>query len=240
MVYVPSTIVINTKNGLPGRRGDPGPSNVLTIGTVTQGTAAATITGDPPNQVLNLVLPKGDPGAPGSPTPYELRGTGMPEGVVTASPGAYYTDTAGTNGAWRWLKTTGTGNTGWRPIVADTGWRDIASLLTAASITFTGTIALRRELDRVTYRFRNFAVSAGGSFTEPTGFVYPTLGAGNYPEALNINRATNTAGTVYIGQVNRFSGNRIQLLTFATAVSGEWSFALADAWPSVIPGTATT
>lgn len=42
-----------------------GPANVLTIGTVTQGTAAATITGTAPAQVLNLVLPKGDTGAQG-------------------------------------------------------------------------------------------------------------------------------------------------------------------------------
>src|SRR6478736_8790978 len=52
----------------PGGAGGPGPANVLTIGTVTQGaTASATITGTPPAQVLNLVLPKGDPGAQGNP-----------------------------------------------------------------------------------------------------------------------------------------------------------------------------
>lgn len=39
--------------------GGNGPANVLTIGTVTQGTAAATITGTTPAQVLNLVLPPG-------------------------------------------------------------------------------------------------------------------------------------------------------------------------------------
>lgn len=42
-----------------------------------------------------------------------LEGTGMPNGVVAAPPGAYYTDTSGTNGAWVWLKTSGTGTTGW-------------------------------------------------------------------------------------------------------------------------------
>lgn len=39
----------------------------LTIGTVTVGdTAAATITGQVPDQVLNLVLPKGEPGIDGT------------------------------------------------------------------------------------------------------------------------------------------------------------------------------
>lgn len=37
--------------------GAAGPPNVLTIGTVTTGTASANITGVAPNQVLNLVYP---------------------------------------------------------------------------------------------------------------------------------------------------------------------------------------
>jgi hypothetical protein len=37
--------------------GVAGPPNSLTIGTVTTGEASATITGTPPNQVLNLVYP---------------------------------------------------------------------------------------------------------------------------------------------------------------------------------------
>lgn len=50
-----------------GEKGDTGPVNVLKIGTVESGTeASATITGQSPNQVLNLVLPKGDKGDTGS------------------------------------------------------------------------------------------------------------------------------------------------------------------------------
>lgn len=46
--------------------GPPGPPNSLDIGTVESGSvASATITGDPPSQTLNLVLPKGDQGDPG-------------------------------------------------------------------------------------------------------------------------------------------------------------------------------
>lgn len=42
-------------------RGEPGPSNTLTIGTVEKGEEArASIEGKSPNQTLNLVLPKGD------------------------------------------------------------------------------------------------------------------------------------------------------------------------------------
>lgn len=50
----------------PGPPGPAGPANTLTIGTVESGdNAAATITGESPNQTLNLVLPKGEPGKPG-------------------------------------------------------------------------------------------------------------------------------------------------------------------------------
>lgn len=52
--------------GEQGIQGETGPANMLTIGSVTSGkVASATITGEAPNQVLNLVLEKGDKGEPG-------------------------------------------------------------------------------------------------------------------------------------------------------------------------------
>lgn len=52
--------------GDTGATGATGPANVLTIGTVTSGkVASATITGEAPNQVLNLVLEKGEQGEQG-------------------------------------------------------------------------------------------------------------------------------------------------------------------------------
>jgi len=53
--------------------GPAGPSNRLSIGSVTvlppTATATATITGEPPNQVLNLGIPKGEQGPAGDPGP---------------------------------------------------------------------------------------------------------------------------------------------------------------------------
>lgn len=67
-----ATITITDEDGtttaqiLDGTNGENGQNNTLTIGTVTTGVnPSATITGDSPNQVLNLVLPKGDTGATG-------------------------------------------------------------------------------------------------------------------------------------------------------------------------------
>ena len=54
------------EKGDKGDKGEVGPSNELTIGVVEKGvSASATITGTSPNQVLNLVLPKGDKGDTG-------------------------------------------------------------------------------------------------------------------------------------------------------------------------------
>lgn len=77
--------------GDTGATGATGPANVLTIGSVTSGkVASATITGEAPNQVLNLVLEKGDKGdtgekgATGDPGPQGEQGIQGPQG----SPGA--------------------------------------------------------------------------------------------------------------------------------------------------------
>lgn len=53
---------------------------------------------------------------------HEMRGTGMPNGVVEAPIGATYIDTAKTNGALKWIKTTDDGNQGWKVVEGDTGW----------------------------------------------------------------------------------------------------------------------
>ncbi|RYG05747.1 MAG: hypothetical protein EON92_20615, partial [Burkholderiales bacterium] len=62
-----------TKWGLvaeKGDQGDPGPANVLTVGSVTTGepgtAASAVVTGISPNQTLDLTIPRGQPGANGT------------------------------------------------------------------------------------------------------------------------------------------------------------------------------
>ena len=65
--------------GPQGIQGVTGPANTLNIGSVVKGTeASATITGDAPNQTLNLVLPKGDTGAQG---PQGIQGIQGVQGV---------------------------------------------------------------------------------------------------------------------------------------------------------------
>lgn len=70
-------------SGLQGETGPAGPANTLTIGSVSSGPAAASITGTAPNQVLNLVIPTGSTGATGP--------------ANTLSIGTVTTGTAGSN-----------------------------------------------------------------------------------------------------------------------------------------------
>lgn len=68
-------------------KGDPGTSNTLTIGTVTTGEpgtqASATITGESPNQVLNLTIPRGNAGSGAAVGSIALfAGATIPEGYL--------------------------------------------------------------------------------------------------------------------------------------------------------------
>ena len=80
---------------------------------------------------------------------YEIHGTGMPNGRVTAPIGTTYVDTAVTNGALKWIKESGDGNTGWKVLIGDTGWRT----LNIVSKLNTALLQIRRVNNAVTYNF---------------------------------------------------------------------------------------
>ena len=80
---------------------------------------------------------------------FEIHGTGMPNGRVTAPIGTTYVDTAVTNGALKWIKQSGSGNTGWKVLIGDTGWRK----LEVVSIKSGAFVKIRRVNNLVTYNF---------------------------------------------------------------------------------------
>ena len=55
----------------------------------------------------------------------EIRGTGSPEGRISAEIGTTYVDVNATNGALKWIKESGNGDTGWKVLIGDTGWRTL-------------------------------------------------------------------------------------------------------------------
>lgn len=102
---------------------------------------------------------------------YEIHGTGMPNGKVTAPVGTTYVDTAVTNGALKWIKRRGNDNQGWEVLTGDTGWRtlNIVSKLGASYLK------VRRKNDTVTYQFGGLSwgwfgvVRRGGAGYQPQG-----------------------------------------------------------------------
>ena len=80
---------------------------------------------------------------------WEIHGRGMPNGVVTAPVGTTYVDEAVTNGALKWIKKSGTGNTGWEVLIGDTGWK----VLPSVSKLGNSFVKVRRVNNVVSYQF---------------------------------------------------------------------------------------
>lgn len=96
----------------------------------------------------SIILPS-SANASGQVNEYEIHGTGMPNGKVTAPVGTTYVDTAVTSGALKWIKRQGSGNQGWEVLTGDTGWRT----LNIKSKLGNSYLKVRRKNDTVTYQF---------------------------------------------------------------------------------------
>ena len=97
----------------------------------------------------SVVLPASTSSNTGQVNEYEIHGTGMPNGKVTAPVGTTYVDTNATNGALKWIKRSGTGNQGWEVLTGDTGWRN----LNIVSKLGSSYLKVRRKNDTVMYQF---------------------------------------------------------------------------------------
>ena len=139
---------------------------------------------------------------------YEIHGTGMPNGKVTAPVGTTYVDTVATNGALKWIKRSGTDSQGWEVLTGDTGWRT----LTIVSKLGNSYLKVRRKNDTVMYQFGGLSwgwfgiVRRGG----PGYVLQPSdrdrncfiLGLGGIPQGFRsefslIGGIYNDAGTPY-------------------------------------------
>ena len=102
-----------------------------------------------------------------------ITGTGSPEGKVSAPVGSIYVDSAATTGAIRWIKTSGTGNTGWVVEYGDTGWRDITDALEPEKLEVEngGYLRVRRTERYIEYALSNLTVlGTGNLYSTPAGF----------------------------------------------------------------------
>lgn len=119
----------------------------------------------------NVTLPTSTSSNTGQVNQYEIHGTGMPNGKVTAPVGTTYVDTAVTNGALKWIKRRGTDNQGWEVLTGDTGWRNL-NIVSKLGNSF---LKVRRKNDTVMYQFGGLSwgwfgvVRRGGTGYSPQG-----------------------------------------------------------------------
>lgn len=154
-----------------------------------------------------------------------IHGRGMPNGVVTAPVGTTYVDEAVTNGALKWIKKSGTGNTGWEVLIGDTGWKIIPSV----SKLGNSFVKIRRVNNVVSYQFGGLSwgwfgiVRRGGagyvlqgSDKERNCYIIQNNGipAGYRTEASLIGNIYNdkgvSYGTWYLGGVGDYNQLRFQ------------------------------
>lgn len=167
-----------------------------------------------------------------------LSGTGTPEGVITAAPGSTWLQTDATTdvkGWLRWIKATGTGNTGWvAGPEADTGLRLLSSETGFTVVSGTcnvirrgGTVSLTAILQKTAGNYSNGDVP----LILPAGFR-PVVA----PYRLLV--ADNT-GAVASVQILAVSGNVMIIGNMTAAyIYLHTTFATRDAWPASLPGTA--
>ena len=223
------------KNGAPG---EDAPTPTLAVGTVNTGTASASITGTAPNYTLNLTLPAGG-GSGSSSSSSVLVGAGRPDtpatlstanqsAVSAAQVGATFTSTDGAStGAWAWVKTP----TGWAVTYADTGWRNISSLVPAE---FKGYLFWVRRISNEVHFYVNISQQVGTvqNFKFPAGFKLPSfdlqrnLYRGGVHGAVVGSFRINGGGFTYTGSASQaINGSSYEV------------YAAEDAWPSTLPGT---
>ena len=159
-------------------------------------------------------------------------GTGSPEGKVAAPIGSVYTDTAATNGAIRWIKTSGTGSTGWTVEYGSTGSRDISSLLTNA----TGAVTIERIGQVVYLNARNIrpkeTLGSGSTFLSalPSGF---------HRGERRVFGVNSTASSSILRSGFQFPNGSMGVWTPSTDdiyhIYHYWI--TTNAWPTSLPGT---
>jgi hypothetical protein len=168
-----------------------------------------------------------------------LSGTGSPEGVVTAAPGSTWLQTDATTdvkGWIRWVKATGTGNTGWKVgPEADTGTRNLNGVTWSNGWASWGANGqrIRRvgNLVDVELDLTKAAASADTCYTLPTGFRPFSPSVAAYFTAKTANSAVPAEVAVVNGvvAVSRSSlGGDVMYLRMI--------FITSDAWPTSLPG----
>lgn len=239
------------ENGRDGRDGVGIPQKLSIAGNVvTLSDGGGSIT-------LPTTTTTQPSGTPGQVNEYEIHGTGMPNGKVTAPVGTTYVDKAVTSGALKWIKRQGSGNQGWEVLTGDTGWRT----LNIKSKLGNSYLKVRRKNDVVTYQFGGLSwgwfgvirrggvgYEAQGSDKERNCYI---LGLGGIPvgfrsESSLIGGIYNDKGTPYgTWYLGGYGDSNMLRFQFTDPVPTDKdigdirvssiSYLTSEAWPVILP-----
>ena len=166
----------------------------------------------------------------------DLSGTGSPEGVVTAAPGSTWLQTDATTdvkGWIKWVKATGTGNTGWvAGPEADTGWRLVTAALGSAS-----DLLVRRQGRLISVKSTTYT-APGGGLSYGTGFYSPPTGFRNTRQESGVGRNGTSGSVVVVTGDETYGLYFLATLAASDPVYFSLSYTTDDAWPSSLPGSA--
>ena len=164
--------------------------------------------------------------------PRDMVGTGSPEGVVTAPVGSTWRDTNATTGAIKWIKASGTGNTGWVVEYGDTKERNLAAVALENGWAVASSVFLLRRTGSVV------SLTIGATKTSATSDIIYTLPSGFRPPS-SFYAVSSSATDDYANASVSSGGLLILSRTYMTVATHYLSltYQTSDPWPSVLPGT---
>jgi hypothetical protein len=160
-----------------------------------------------------------------------FEGTGSPEAVVTAPVGSQYVDTAATTGAIRWIKATGSGNTGWVVEYGYTGLR-VLTPINSWVVNSSREVTISREGNTCYINGYVGFGSADEVVEIPSGFRTSSL-ASRYAVG-TWNRSTSVTNAAWINDSNELN---LEGASGLTAVRFAVTWRTDEAWPTVLPGS---
>ena len=189
---------------------------------------------------------------------HEIRGIGSPEGRITAEIGTTYVDVNATNGALKWIKESGNGNTGWKVLIGDTGWRTLNSVSKLTVGSRTSFIKIRRVNNLVSYQFGGlewgwFGIVRrnGKGFVGQSANGAKVINPGDIPSGFRsenslIGNIFNDKGEIYgIWYLGGKSDSNFMHMTFAKGIPTDKdigdirvsavSYITDEPWPTTLP-----
>lgn len=164
-----------------------------------------------------------------------ISSTGLPNGVVTAAPGAIYIDSSKTWDVSVWVKTSGIANTGWEPLLAVATPRNVTSLSTTP--VAEGSVHYSRTATGVTLQILGVKPTADGNLIMFTNdallSIAPTVGAQEF--RVGVANTTTTRRAV----INKFGALTIYGASAADALYGSVHYNLSRPWTAPL-GTVVT